>query len=115
MGATDSEGLTPFGNARLSILLTGPCGNKKSATRLRILARDVSLSLQNPLQISILNHLVVVVEAVHPEMGGRVSVACRLSDGQLLLAEITAYSSKRLGLQAGQQIYALIKSVALME
>jgi len=115
MGATDSEGLTPFGNARLSILLTGPCGNKKSATRLRILARDVSLSLQNPMQISILNHLVVVVEAVHPEMGGRVSVACRLSDGQLLLAEITAYSSKRLGLQAGQQIYALIKSVALME
>jgi len=62
-----------------------------------------------------LNHLVVVVEAVHPEIGGRVSVACRLSDGQLLLAEITAYSSKRLGLQAGQQIYALIKSVALME
>jgi len=115
MGATNCEGLTPFGNAQLSILLTGPCGSKKSATRLRILARNVSLSLQNPMQISILNHLVVVVEAVHPEVGGRVNVACRLSDGQLLLAEITAYSSKRLNLRAGQQVYALIKSVALME
>jgi len=52
---------------------------------------------------------------VHPEVGGRVSVACRLGDGQLLLAEITAYSSRRLSLHAGQQVYALIKSVALME
>lgn len=115
MGATDADGLTPFGNAQLRILLTGPCGNKKSATRLRILARDVSLSLENPRQISILNHLDVVIEAVHPEIGGRVSVACRLADGQLLLAEITAYSSRRLSLRAGQQVYALIKSVALME
>jgi molybdate transport system ATP-binding protein len=115
MGTTDADGLTPFGNDRLCIRLTGTCGEKKSATRLRILARDVSLSLENPGQISILNHLEVVVEAVHPEVGGRVSVACRLADGQLLLAEVTAYSSRRLSLQAGQQVYALIKSVALME
>jgi molybdate transport system ATP-binding protein len=95
--------------------LAGPCGEKKSATRLRILARDVSLALENPGQISILNHLEVLVETVHPEVGGRVSVACRLADGQLLLAEITAYSSRRLALRAGQQVFALIKSVALME
>jgi molybdate transport system ATP-binding protein len=115
MGATDADGLTPFGNAQLSIRLAGPCGEKKSATRLRILARDVSLALENPGQISILNHLEVLVETVHPEVGGRVSVACRLADGQLLLAEITAYSSRRLALRAGQQVFALIKSVALME
>lgn len=115
MGATDAEGLTPFGNDRVRILLTGPCGEKKSATRLRILARDVSLSLDEPRQISILNHLKVQVEAIHAARNGRVSVACRLADGQTLLAEITEFSRKKLELAAGMQVFALIKSVALVE
>ena len=115
MGATDAEGLTPFGNAQLRIRLTGACGEKKSANRLRILARDVSLSLDAPGQLSILNHLEAVIAAVHPEVGGRVTVACRLADGQLLLSEITAYSSRRLNLVPGLRVFALIKSVALVE
>ncbi|HES75532.1 MAG TPA: molybdenum ABC transporter ATP-binding protein [bacterium] len=115
MGAEDADGLTPFGNAQVSIRLSGSCAEKKTATRLRILARDVSLSLDDPQNTSILNHLPVLFETVYPAKDGRVSVACRLADGQLLLAEITAYSSLKLDLQAGMPGYALIKSVALME
>jgi molybdate transport system ATP-binding protein len=115
MGETDADGLTPFGNEQVCIRLTEPCGDNKTAKRLRIIARDVSLSLDDPGQISILNHLRVNIETVHPEVAGRVSVACRLADGQLLLAEITAYSRNRLCLHEGMSIYALIKSVALME
>jgi len=115
MGDTDTNGLTAFGNSSLRILLTGPCGDKKSATRLRILARDVSLSLESLGSVSILNHLEVTVESVHSEAAGRVVVSCRLPDAQLLLAEITAYSSRRLNLVPGLRVYALIKSVALME
>ncbi|MGD9889540.1 MAG: molybdenum ABC transporter ATP-binding protein [Halothiobacillaceae bacterium] len=115
MGSEDADGLTPFGNAEVSIRLTGPCAEKKTATRLRVLARDVSLSLENPQHTSILNHLPIQIETVHSPKDGRVSVACRLADGQLLLAEITSYSCQRLDLHAGMPAFALIKSVALME
>ena len=115
MGAEDADGLTPFGNAQVRIRLTGSCAEKKTATRLRILARDVSLSLDDPQNTSILNHLPVLFETVYPAKDGRVSVACRLADGQVLLAEITAYSSLKLDLHAGMRGFALIKSVALME
>ena len=115
MGSEDADGLTPFGNAEVSIRLTGPCADKKTATRLRVLARDVSLSLENPQHTSILNHLPIQIETVHSPKDGRVSVACRLADGQLLLAEITSYSCQRLDLHAGLRAFALIKSVALME
>ncbi|HES75619.1 MAG TPA: molybdenum ABC transporter ATP-binding protein, partial [bacterium] len=89
MGSEDTDGLTPFGNAQVSIRLSGSCAKKKTASRLRILARDVSLSLDDPQNTSILNHLPIQIETVHPAKDGRVSVACRLADGQLLLAEIT--------------------------
>ena len=115
MGSEDADGLTPFGNAQVSIRLTGACAEKRVATRLRVLARDVSLSLENPQHTSILNHLPIQIETVHSPKDGRVSVACRLADGQLLLAEITSYSCQRLDLHAGMPAFALIKSVALME
>lgn len=115
MGQTNADGLTPFGNAQVSIWLTGPCGEKKAATRLRILARDVSLALDEPQLVSILNHLPLRIERIDPTQDGRVTVAGRLADGQMLLSEITAYSLRNLKLVVGQQAYALIKSVALME
>ncbi|MDM7322394.1 MAG: molybdenum ABC transporter ATP-binding protein [Gammaproteobacteria bacterium] len=115
MGQTNADGLTPFGNAQVRILLTGDCSQKRSATRLRILARDVSLAMDEPRGVSILNHLPVTIERIDPPHEGRVTVACRLTDGQLLLAEITAFSRRQLGLEPGASAYAMIKSVALME
>ncbi|MDP1758014.1 MAG: TOBE domain-containing protein [Pseudohongiella sp.] len=38
----------------------------------------------------------------------------RLADGQHLLIEITRWSARQLGLQTGQTVWALIKSVALV-
>lgn len=115
MGETDTDGLTPFGHDKVRIRLTGPCEGKKTATRLRILARDVSLALDEPKQVSILNHLPLTIERIVPAQDGRVTVAGRLIDGQLLMAEITAFSARQLGLVEGQRAYALIKAVALME
>lgn len=115
MGEPDVDDLTPFGNDKVSIRLTGPCADKRSATRLRVLARDVGLAIDEPQGVSILNHLPVTIERIDTAHDGRVTVACRLADGQLLLAEITAYSLRRLGLAPGVAAWALIKSVALME
>ena len=79
---------------------------------IRIHARDVSLALQPPGETSILN----VVEAVVTEMAdqgpGRIMVRLD-AGGTPLLARITRKSQSRLGLEAGMQVYAQIKSVAL--
>ncbi len=115
MGSADAHGLTPFGNDKLRFLLTGPCADKTSATRLRVLARDVSIALDEPKDVSILNHLPITIERIDAGQDARVTVVGRLADGQTLLAEITSYSAQRLKLVPGMSAYALVKSVALME
>ena len=79
--------------------------------RCKVQARDVSLALQPPLPSSILNVLpVTVVEVLTAE-----HVLVRLDmQGSVLLARITRYSHDQLGLQCGQQLWAQIKSVALL-
>lgn len=115
LSATDEHGLTRFGNDALQLRLSLAPGVRPSASRLRILARDVSLATVQPQGLSILNQLPVIINALHAGVQGRVTVVCQLSDKQALLAEITRYSCDRLALKPGMQVYALIKSVALME
>jgi len=111
----DEHGLTGFGNDALHLRLSLAPGARPSASRLRILARDVSLATVQPQGLSILNQLPITIAALHPGSQGRVTVACHLADGQQLLAEITAYSCHALGLAPGMQAFALVKSVALMD
>ena len=111
----DSDGLSAFVHGTLCVRLSLPPGTAASATRLRVLARDVSLATLQPQRLSILNQLPVTITALHPHAGGRVTVVCQLADGQTLLAEITRYSCHALALQPGQAVWALVKSVALME
>lgn len=115
LGARDEHGLTSFGNDAVRLRLSPAPGARPSASRLRILARDVSLATVQPKGLSILNQLPITIAALHPRSAGRVTVACRLADGQTLLAEITGYSCQTLALTPGMQAFALIKSVALME
>lgn len=82
--------------------------------RLRIPARDVVLALNDPQHTSIQNHLQVTIEAIDCNDGERCLVATRTLDGQLLLAEVTPWAVAQLHLTPGQQVYALVKSVALM-
>lgn len=113
--STDAHGLASFGNAVLRLRLSLAAGANPSASRLRVMARDVSLATVQPQGLSILNQLPITIAALHPGAQGRVTVVCLLADGQRLLAEITAYSCQTLALKPGLQAFALIKSVALME
>jgi len=56
----------------------------------------------------------VNIERIHPPKNHRTLVVCRTADDQLLLAEVTPRAVSQLGLQARQELYALIKSVALL-
>ena len=81
--------------------------------RLRILARDVSLTLTRQSGTSILNILPVTVQELAEE--GPAQVMVKLSaGGTALLSRITRRSAQALNLQPGKQIFAQIKTVALL-
>jgi molybdate transport system ATP-binding protein len=115
LGPASEHGLRPFGSEEARLWLpsggTVPPGQN---IRVRILARDVSLALDDPHRISIQNHLKVRVERIGAPKEGRCIVATRTADRQLLLAEVTPRAVEQLALRPGADIYALIKSVALM-
>ena len=81
--------------------------------RLRIPARDVSICRLKPQDSSILNILPVTLTQTEPE--GNARVLLRLALGtQFLLARITRKSANSLNLQVGDQLFAQIKSAALL-
>jgi len=85
-----------------------------SHTRVRILARDVSIALQPPTQSSIQNSVAVqIVDISSDRDPARVLVRLALGDTHLL-ARITRRAADQLALQTQQTVYAQIKAVALM-
>jgi molybdate transport system ATP-binding protein len=80
--------------------------------RVRVQARDVSLSLQHPCGSSILNILPATVTALVPDSPGQVMVALD-AGGCPLLARVTQRSALALGLNPGLTLYAQIKGVAI--
>lgn len=80
--------------------------------RIRIRARDVSISLSPPENISILNVIPCIIQAIGEEKGPQVDLQLN-AGGAPIWARITARSRTALGLRAGMEVYALIKSVAI--
>jgi molybdate transport system ATP-binding protein len=108
-----------WGLCRLSLLggdlWVGDLGAKLGAmVRLRILARDVSITLERAQGTSIQNHLACVIHSMAPEASGQ-QVLLRLdAQGTTVLARVTARAVHRLQLQPGQAVWAQIKAVSLI-
>jgi molybdate transport system ATP-binding protein len=81
--------------------------------RLRVLARDVSLTLAPQLGTSILNILPARVVALANDSPGQVMVALD-AGGTALLARITKKSVDALALAPGCAVYAQVKGVAIV-
>ncbi len=81
--------------------------------RVRVQARDVSLTLQKQTGTSILNILSVTVTALSPDSPGQVMVALD-AGGCPLLARVTSRSAQALGLAPGLALFAQIKGVAIL-
>ena len=83
--------------------------------RLRVLARDVSVTLAEATQTSIQNHVPCVVDAITPEAHPS-QVLLRLTCGDsVLMARVTARGVHDLGLHVGMAVWAQVKSVALVK
>jgi len=81
--------------------------------RLRVLARDVSLTLAPQVDTSILNILPARVITLSDDGPGQVMVALD-AGGTALLARITKKSVDSLALQPGRAVYAQVKGVAIV-
>lgn len=84
-----------------------------TTVRLRLAARDVSLTLERQSGTSILNIFPAEVDDIAHDNEAQVTV--RLNTGKVsILASITRKSADELDLQPGKPVYAQIKSVALL-
>ncbi|AXO88850.1 molybdenum ABC transporter ATP-binding protein [Pseudomonas parafulva] len=85
-----------------------------STLRLKVQARDVSLTLAQDTTSSILNRLSVTVSECHAADNPAHVLVSLDAAGNPLLARITRYSADQLQVQPGQRLWAQIKSVALL-
>lgn len=108
-------GLRPVVMGEDSLWLSDVSEIKKETVRVRVLARDVSLALSDPQDLSIINHFKTTINELIPQGEHRNLVRLQMADGQKLFAEVTTHSAQRLNLHVGQIVYALIKSVAMTE
>jgi molybdate transport system ATP-binding protein len=110
-GQDERFGLThlDYGAGRLVIpRVELPAG---TPVRIRIRARDVSIALTPPRDISMLNVLEGRVVEIGAPDGPFVDL--RLDVGTPLQARVTARSLHDLGLAVDSRVYALIKAVAI--
>ncbi len=84
-----------------------------TSMRLRVYARDVSLTLQRPEQTSILNVLPATITGMAHGQEGQTIVRLNLG-GSPLLSHITQKSATVLGLQKGMAVFAQIKATAIL-
>ena len=84
-----------------------------TALRLRVYARDVSLTLQQAEQTSILNVLPASITGMAHDREGRTMIRLNLG-GVPLLAHITQKSAVQLGFQKGMSVFAQIKATAIL-
>jgi molybdate transport system ATP-binding protein len=115
LGPAEHHGLCPFEAPAARLWIPAADSMDTGAPiRVRILARDVALALDDPRDISIRNRLRVTIEQIAPLPGNRMLVTTHTADGARLLAEVTPWAVQQLRLEPGRSVVALIKSVALM-
>ena len=85
-----------------------------SRVRARVLARDVSIATVAPQGSSISNIIAARIAAIREEGPDRASLRLATHDGQMLLSRITRRSLDHLGLVPGMEVFAQVKSVALI-
>ena len=85
-----------------------------TALRVRILARDVSITLERASGTSIQNHLPCVVEQIAPDPSMHQMLVRLDASGTPVLARLTARAADQLGLRPGLAVWAQIKAVSLV-
>ncbi|MGB0496692.1 MAG: molybdenum ABC transporter ATP-binding protein [Rubricella sp.] len=99
---------TPAGRLRLPAAQLEP----GRAVRVRIVERDVMLSLSQPDGLSALNALPGRVISLRERGTSQVEITLRCAEADIL-CRITTHSARRLGLEEGTAVFAVLKAVTL--
>ena len=99
-----------FGDGELRVPLVAIPVN--SGAKVTIYARDVSIALSRPMDVSITNRLPGTIVAIEPLALPYVRVTFDLGSTRLD-ALVTTESVERLGLEIGLRAWAMIKTVAI--
>lgn len=100
-----------FAGGQISLL--NPSLQIGQRIRVRIQARDVSLTLERQQGTSVLNIFAAIVLAISNDSPGQVMVALDVG-GSRLMARITQKSLDALNLQPGSPVFAQVKGVAVL-
>lgn len=100
-----------FAGGQISVL--NPSLQVGQRIRVRVLARDVSLTLERQQGTSVLNIFAATVSGISADSPGQVMVALN-AGGSMLLARITQKSLEGLLLQPGSPVFAQVKGVAVL-
>ncbi len=100
-----------FAGGRISLL--NPKLQVGQRVRVRIQARDVSLTLARQEGSSVLNVFAAVVSGLSPDNPGQVMVSLD-AGGSTLLARVTQKSADALALAPGKAVFAQVKGVAVL-
>ena len=100
-----------FAGGQVSVL--NPNLKVGQRVRIRVQARDVSLTLERQHGTSVLNILAGIVASITEDSPGQVMVAINAGDATLL-ARITQKSRDALQLQPGNAVFAQVKGVAVL-
>jgi molybdate transport system ATP-binding protein len=84
------------------------------AVRVRVLARDVSVSLSRATDSSILNILPAVIDSLQDDGVDSVMLRLKVGTDAHLLARVTRRSADTLGLRAGLLVFAQVKGAAML-
>lgn len=101
-------------NAQLWIKAPDHATAINQTLRVRILARDVSLSLSEHSDSSILNKLAATVISISDDTDSAMALVKLAVGSDTLLARITRKSAHHLALQPNMQLWAQVKSVAIV-
>lgn len=113
-GGYDEEfglALLDFPGGRFSV--PGPPIEKGKAVRVRLAARDVSLTLERQTDTSILNIFSATVAGIAETGPYQMTVLLNIS-GVPVLARVTRRSASALGIENGREVFAQAKSVAVI-
>lgn len=106
------DGLTRFDLGDGDIWVPGEFETSRNPVRLRIAASDVSITRERSAQSTILNVLRAIVEDVRT-VDAAISIVRLGLGNQIVLAQVTNRSVRRLGLKPGDRVFAQVKSVTV--
>ncbi len=111
-GVDVDYGIAALSFAGGTFRVTAPDLATGDSLRIRVRARDVSLALDPPTNVSVLNVFEGRVVTIAPSDGPQVDVEVRIG-ATPIWSRVTRKSRDELGLEPGMRVYAMVKAVAL--